>query len=361
MNFAVPFLIIAIFSMSMASIESEISTLDDLEKRIVIDMHAHIAGVGGGKSGCYVSPELKDNWRYHVYLKAFGTTEEELQQKGDSIIFKRLAETLAKSQYVDGAVILALDGVVADDGKLDLSQTEIYIPNDFIASETAKYPNLYFGASINPYRHDALERLKQAKSQGAVLIKWIPSIQKIDPSDKRLKAFYAMLLSMDLPLLVHTGAERSFSKSINELNDPKRLELPLEMGVTVIAAHVATSGKIGKESQHERLIKMFQKYPNLYSDISSLTQINKIRYLSSILNRADFHSRLLYGTDYPLTETGFMGLPLVSPWYTFTRLSWKERRRISQIENPWDRDVTFKYALGFPEKVFTLPAKLLCK
>ncbi len=325
----------------------------------VIDMHAHIAGIGAGGSNCYISPELRSNWRYDIYLKAFGLTQRDLEEHGDQLAFEKISQKLAASQQVDGAVILALDGVVNRAGELDLERTEVYIPNDFVARETAKYDNLFFGAGINPYRKDALQRLEQAKAAGAVLIKWLPAIQQIDPSDLCLTPFYRKLIERELPLLVHTGAERSFSRANHDLGDPMLLRLPLELGVTVIAAHVATTGKTDSETDFERLVGLFPEYPNLYADISSLTQLNKLWYLPKVLDHSEIHDRLLYGTDFPLVETGLLGVRLVSPWYFPFRLGWTRLRQIAGIENPWDRDLELKKALGFGQEIFTRPAKLL--
>ncbi|WP_432821828.1 amidohydrolase family protein [Trichloromonas sp.] len=325
----------------------------------VIDMHAHIAGIGAGGSNCYVSPDLRNNWRYDIYLKAFGLTQKDLEEHGDQLAFEKASQRLAVSQQVDGAVILALDGVVNQAGELDLERTEVYIPNDFVSRETAKYDNLFFGASINPYRKDALQRLEQVKADGAVLIKWLPAIQQIDPSDLRLTPFYSKLIELELPLLVHTGAERSFSRANDDLGDPMLLRLPLELGVTVIAAHVATTGKTDSESNFERLVGLFPEYPNLYADISSLTQLNKLWYLPKVLDHPEIHDRLLYGTDFPLGETSLFGVRLVSPWYFPFRLGWARLRHIARIENPWDRDLELKKALGFGPEIFTRPAKLL--
>lgn len=325
----------------------------------VIDMHAHIAGIGAGGSNCYVSPDLRNNWRYDIYLKAFGLTQNDLKEHGDQLAFEKISQRLAASHQVDGAVILALDGVVDKAGELDLEHTEVYIPNDFVVRETAKYDNLFFGASINPYRKDALQRLEQAKADGSVLIKWLPAIQQIDPSDLRLTPFYSKLIELGLPLLVHTGAERSFSRVNHDLGDPMLLRLPLDLGVTVIAAHVATTGKTDSETHFERLVGLFSEYPNLYADISSLTQLNKLWYLPKVLDRPEIHDRLIYGTDYPLIETSLLGVNLVSPWYFPFRLGWSRMSQISSIENPWDRDLELKKALGFGQKIFTRPAKLL--
>jgi predicted TIM-barrel fold metal-dependent hydrolase len=325
----------------------------------VIDMHAHIAGIGAGDSGCYVSPDLRNNWRYDIYLKAFGLTQQELEEHGDQLVFENISQRLAASRQVGGAVILALDGVVNRAGELDLEQTELYIPDDFVARETARYDNLFFGASINPYRKDALQRLKQAKVAGAVLVKWLPAIQQIDPSDFSLTPFYRELVVLELPLLVHTGAEHSFSRANDDLSDPMLLRLPLDLGVTVIAAHVATTGKTDGKSDFERLLELFPEYPNLYADISSLTQLNKRWYLPKVLDHPEIHDRLLYGSDFPMLETGLFGVRLVSPWYFPFRLGWTRLRQIAGIENLWDRDLELKKALGFEEEIFTRPAKLL--
>ena len=102
---------------------------------------------------------------------------------------------------------------------------------------------MLYGASINPNRPDALARLEKAKSNGAVLIKWIPAIMAIDPADPNLTGFYRKLVELDLTLLTHAGQERSFAHADDKLGDPLRLELPLSLGVTVIAAHIATTGE----------------------------------------------------------------------------------------------------------------------
>lgn len=318
-----------------------------LERKNIIDMHVHVAGVGAGESGCYVSEELRRNWRYKTYLRAFDVTEKDLLDHGDAIVFQRISNQIKASKTIKAAVILALDGVVDTNGELDLANTETYVPNEFVASETAKYPNLLFGASVNPYRHDAIKRLEQAARDGAVLIKWLPAIQHIDPGDERLITFYKRLSELGLPLLTHAGGERSFTTAETSLGDPERLRLPLSLGVKVIAAHAATTGKSEGEDNMQRLLKMFPDYPNLYTDISSLTQANKLRYLPRLM-RHDIHSRLVYGTDFPLINT-----PLVSAWYYFLHLSAKQMWQVSRQPSCWDRDVLLKSALSVPNQAFS--------
>jgi len=324
-------------------------------QRAIIDMHCHTAGIGAGGSGCFVSPALRNSYKFTHYLKSFGVTRAELERDGDPLVISRIAQRLAESTRVSKAVILALDGVVDERGQLDPALTEFYVPNEFVAREVAKHENLLFGASVNPYRPDALARLEWAKANGAVLVKWLPSIQHIDPADPRIIPFYRKLAELELPLLTHTGAERSFTRAMDEYCDPQRLTLALQQGVTVIAAHAATSGAFEGESAVLRLARLMPLYPNLYTDISSLTQINKARYLRTVLSRPEFPGRFVYGTDFPL-----INMPLlVSPKYHLHRIGFRRCRALDQIENPWDRDVALKVALNFPNDTWTRAEALL--
>jgi hypothetical protein len=319
-----------------------------------LDCHVHTAGLGAKGSGCFISKALRDSYKFPIYLKAFGVTEKELMEQGDGIVPERISAKLAASRTVGAAVLLAMVGVIDSAGELDSAKTQIYLPNAFIASETKKHPNLVFGASINPKRKDALERLAGAKADGAVLVKWIPSIMDIDPADSVNIPFYRALKDLGLPLLTHTGTENSFLHAKDSLCDPFRLELPLSLGVTVIAAHVGTPGKSHGQDNMERALIMMNRHPNLYADISSLTQINKLGYMKRILPRREVKGRLIYGTDFPLIETA-----LVSPYYYMGRAPFSALRACAKVENPWDRDIALKKALGVDDGVFARSDSLL--
>lgn len=320
-----------------------------------VDLHCHTAGLGAGDSGCFVSKEMRDSYKLHFYLKSFGVTKAELLREGDALVLRRLSERLEASERVGKAVVLALDGVIDEHGELDRARTEVYVPNEFLAAEVPKHRNLLWGASINPYRPDALARLEWARDHGAVLVKWLPSIQHIDPADEKLVPFYRKMAELKLPLLTHTGNERSFTRAQDEYCDPARLRLPLREGVTVIAAHAATTGKFEGERAFDRLAAMMAEHPRLYADVSSLTQLNKRGYLREALTRPEFEGRLLYGTDYPLVEIR----ALVSPWYYPRQLTLRQRYDLARIDNPWDRDVALKQALGFPAEVWTRAEAIL--
>ena len=321
----------------------------------IVDMHCHVAGIGAGGSGCWVSPRLRNNFRFKIYLHSFGVSEKELLAHGDSLVGDRISESLAHSKYVRQAVLLALDGVVDGQGNLDTNRTEVYVPNEFVAAVCAQHTNLLFGCSVNPYRPDALARLEWAKARGAVRVKWIPPIMAIQADDPKLILFYKKMVELNLPLLCHTGEEKSFSHAADVLGDPEKLRLPLSLGVTIIAAHIAAGGIYNGERGPDRLARLMREYPNLFTDISALTNVNKPGCLREALTKPEFTGRLVYGTDFPLINTA-----LESPWYSW-HLTLRQQWEIWRTKNPWDRDVLEKHYLGVPMETFARPAEMFAK
>ncbi len=345
------FVLVISFSLFMLLRETQLDKLDPGTGKTIIDDHVHIAGLGYGNSGCFINKDMRNNFRFPLYLWSMDVTENELIKHGDQILVKKISAKIARSKTVKQAVILAMDGYVDSKGEhkgqLNLQATQIFVPNDYVAAETAKYDNLLFGASINPNRDDAEQRLLQVKKQGAVLIKWIPSIMNIDPADKQYTSFYRLMARLKIPLLTHTGMEKSFANAKNELADPERLKLPLELGVTVIAAHIATTGKTEGQDNFSRILPMLKKYPNLYVDISSLTQANKLNYLAVALKEKAVKEKMIYGSDWPL-----IFFPMTSPWYHINHISIADAWEAGGIRNQWDRDIALKSALNVPEEVF---------
>lgn len=322
----------------------------------VVDMHTHVAGLGRGCDGCFVAPALTSSYKFAWYLRAFGTTAEEMEATGDPVVPERLLALIRTSRWVRRAVVLALDGVIGADGGLDREATQIYVPNEYIAALARRHDELLFGASINPYRADALERVESAARNGAVLVKWIPAIMHIDPADPKIEPFYRRLVELQMPLLVHVGDENAFHHADNRYGDPARLRLALNLGVTVIAAHIATTGDNAGEDNFSRLLPMFQDYPRLYTGISSLTQVNKLGYLVQALATAGVTPRMLHGSDWPLQF-----FPLVWAGWHVGRAPLAELRYAAGLDNALDRDIALKAALGVPVSVFHRAPQVLRK
>lgn len=320
-----------------------------------IDNHVHVACLGY-QSNCYIADSLKNSYKFTIYQKMFGFKESEAKQMGDAIIFERLHKQVKESKLVDQVVVLALDQVYLANGDVDKKNTQIYVPNDFVSDNVKRYETFLFGASVHPYRKDALQALTEVKTEGAVLVKLIPSIQNFDPSDKRLTPYYKKLKELGLPLLIHMDDENSFAHDAKEFSGPLKLKLALDQGVTVICAHAASNGNSTTEgSYYESLTQMLSQYPHLYADVSGLL-IFKTRFahIQKVIQDPRWKDRLIYGSDWPLSHT-----LLSSPLYYVFQLGFIKSFQLAQVDNLWDRDVLVKKAFGLENEVFKKTRKIL--
>ena len=137
--------------------------------------------------------------------------------------------------------------------------------------------------------------------------------------------------------------------------DPKKLAKVLDCGVTVIAAHAAGRSGLFDPDWTRDLIKMFDRYPHLYTDNSALCTPNRARTLKYLFSE-EVQSRVIHGSDYPVPVSGF------GPWM-FGRLSWAQYRGASRVakreKNVLQHDLVLKREMGFDEGVFTRMDALL--
>lgn len=189
--------------------------------------------------------------------------------------------------------------------------SDIYTSNSLVAALCRRHPDRFlFGASIHPYRPDAVACLDEVAAGGAVLVKWLPLHQNIDVCDARTLTFLRRCAALGMPLLIHYGAEFTLATQHPEfiavgplLQVLRRLRAEGAMP-TVIVAHVATPvTPLGDTSSHRHLIAAlrgeFRDAP-LYADASALTTWGKIRYLRQLARAQDLHDKLVFGTDFPV-------------------------------------------------------------
>jgi len=212
-------------------------------------------------------------------------------------------------------LLFAFERTFSEDGEPDLARTGFWVP-DAYARDTAKTHAEYFewAASIHPYRADCVEALERAKSEGARAVKWLPAAMNIDPSSARCDRFYEFLSKFNIPLISHAGLERAvMGADIQDYGNPLRLRRALDAGVRVVIAHCASMGQDRDLDKGENgpLIDSFllfarlfddKRYEkHLFGDISAMTQVNRAGpSLARVIEREDWHARLLNGSDYPL-------------------------------------------------------------
>ena len=305
--------------------------------KTLIDCHVHLAALPDGDNGCYISPKMLRSPLFRFLLWKHQLSPSNPREANRKYLDDLLTE-LHASRHVQKAVLLGMDGVYDQNGRLDQAHTDFLISNDYVLKTARAYPNEFLaGVSINPQRRDAVEEVHRCADAGASLVKVLPNAQQFDPADTRYKAFYRTLAERKLPLLSHVGYEFSLIGKDQSVGDPDRLRVPLDEGATVIAAHACSYGLILYEKFLPTLRDLVKRHPHFYSDISALTLPNRFRMLLQLREYPEVHERLLFGTDYPLS---------VFHLAAWGRVALGTLRDIVRTKNRFDRQVSVCRGLG---------------
>ena len=315
-----------------------------------IDMHVHMVGNGRAGSGGWLRLSGWHRALAGFMVRQLGLPASALEGDLESIYSEHQLK-LVRESSMDSVVLLAHERVHDPDGTPRPDLGSMFVPNDVVLHLANAHPEFLAGVSIHPARADALAELDRCLAGGAVLMKCLPNCQNIDFTDTRYRPFWERMAAARLPLLAHTGGEHTVPVIDAKLADPKRLRVPLECGVTVIAAHCATKSGPFEQDYFDDWASMLREFPNLYGDISALVSLNRSCHLRDCL-REEIAPRIVHGSDFPVPVLGHrLWLQGWIDWHTF--------RRCQKIPNPLERDWHFKQALGFPVETTTRVSNLL--
>jgi predicted TIM-barrel fold metal-dependent hydrolase len=304
----------------------------------VIDVHVHLAALPEGENGCHISRKMLRSPLFRLLIWRHGL-DLNRPAIANSNYVKRILNQLDHSEKVGRAVLLGMDGVYDEQGRLDLAATDFLISNRYVLEVAKRYPDHFLaGVSINPKRRDAIEELERCVQAGAVLVKVLPNTQRFDPSDKRYVPFYRALAKHHMPLLSHVGFEFSLIGKDQSMGNPRRLQVPLEEGVCVIAAHSCSFGLFFPEPYFKVFLEFAHRYPQFYADTSALTLPNRVKTLMLVRRYPELHARLIFGTDYPL------------PVFSYPALRYS---KLAQARSPFDRQALVFESLGIRFKDFS--------
>jgi predicted TIM-barrel fold metal-dependent hydrolase len=182
------------------------------------------------------------------------------------------------------------------------------------------------------------------------MVKIHPPTMDVDPGARRLAPFYNLCKERRVIVMVHTGHEHAADIASVELGDPGWLELALDAGCIVIAAHAGMGAFFDREAFFHRFQALVRKYPNLYCDTAVMGSMLRWRNLPQLLSDAAVAERVVHGSDYPFPANGLV---------FWNRLTPRVAARILQERNLIKRDLELKRALGVPEAAFARGARLL--
>ncbi len=316
----------------------------------VIDTHVHIVGNGRAGSGCQLTSPF---WRWP--MSAFmahhiGLPVSALRGDLDRLYVRQLMHWVRTSS-LDAVVILAQEHVYSESGEPLPRHDMAYVPNTYVLALAREHPEFLPAISIHPARPDALEELERCLDGGAVMMKCLPVHQNIDCRNPRYTAFWKRMAEAGLPLLAHTGGEHTLPVVRPDLCDPRVLELPLECGVNVIAAHCGTKSAPFDRQYFHFFSEMVKRYPNLYGDNSAFTVPIRGNVALKCLEKP-LVDRMIHGSDYPV--------PVFGHWPWMKRfVDWQTFRKWQHQPNPLERDYQLKRAMGYPVETFTRVNQLL--
>lgn len=295
----------------------------------VWDVHSHLAGVGDSSSGIFINPRMESilSPQYYARRLFFLNAGCAYRSQGgtDEAYVARLLGLMDGMKRGAKLVLFAFDRAHTPEGKRDLDRTTFYIPDAYVRETARAHPRVFeWACSIHPYRPDCVEALEEAKKDGARLVKWLPAAMGIDPASPKCDRFYAAAARLGMPITSHAGLERAVIGGAQEHGNPLRLRRALDAGVRVVIAHCASLGQdrdldkgengppVDSFSLFVRMIENKNYEKLLYGDISAMTQANRAGpALAQVIERTEWHSRLLNGSDYPLPGV----MPLFSVGY----------------------------------------------
>ena len=97
---------------------------------------------------------------------------------------------------------------------------------------------------------------------------------------------WTTMMPAGLPLLAHTGGEHTVPVIRKEFSNPRILRRPLEIGLTVIAAHCGTKSGLTDPDYFHVWADMLREFPNLYGDNSAFKVPIRGRHIPECLVRA---------------------------------------------------------------------------
>jgi uncharacterized protein len=312
---------------------------------MIIDCHVHVCATMPGHGVTTAMLRRRPTfafmrWRLDISFFADDVTLE-------NEVAARLVQTVQRTTELDAVVVLAFDAVHNAEGQPDSIRTHLAVSNDYVISLIRKHPKMYFGASVHPYRKDAIAELERCVAAGAVLMKWLPLVQDINPADERCFPFYEALAHHKLPLLSHTGGELSLPYTNHNVASPELLEPALKRGVTVIAAHCGTRARPFETDYLPIFVRMANEHEHFYGDTAALN-LPLRSYAYKTLLRDDVRKKLVHGSDWPVISVP----PL--------RSGWKTAFLLFTTEGNWmRRDVLAKRAMGFDDEYFHRAATIL--
>ncbi len=301
-----------------------------------IDIHTHL-----------LNPQVRfdrlfDRIAVRFFAKSLGIDPVKLKQQPWKAYVAAMAHAVSTSETVEQTCLFGVDSRVDSKGRETHRDKTVCAMNADVLEVAGRYPLQFIPFfSINPLRPNALERIEEYSEKGFRGAKFLQNYWGLDLNNPTFIPYYEKLRDKNLPLIIHIGSEISI-QSEKRYEGSDMLELPLQTGVTVIAAHMGL-GQINHkwlfwrnlsrnptwfDKDYFHILEMLEQHDNLYGDLSAMLIPLRARALEHLASQKQVHHKILFGTDYPV--------PLMIRFNTHG-INSADTKRIASIQNPFDR------------------------
>ncbi len=295
------------------------SAWQGIDARRVWDTHVHLVGIGDSGSGIEIHSRMQSllspaQFARRLFFLNAGCAHE-ARGNVDRAYIERMRNLLDGMRAGVKLLLFAFERAYREDGTPDAENTAFHVPDAYARDMARAHPaNFEWAASIHPYRADCVAAAESAARNGARAVKWLPASMGMDPASPRCDRFYEALARLGLPLIAHAGEERAvLGADAQDFGNPLRLRRALALGVRVVVAHCGSLGQgrdldrgangpaVDSFELFSRMMDEPRHAGRLFGDISAVTQLNRAGpALARLIERSDWHARLLNGSDYPL-------------------------------------------------------------
>ncbi len=301
-----------------------------------VDIHVHLLSSEVAFNRFY------DKLAIRLFASKLGIRPKELLQDPYRAYCHTLINLVNKSEYLQKIVLFGVDAKVDDTGKVMGRDATVCATNEDLLRLYQQHSDRIIPFfSINPKRDDALDLIDKYCDLGFKGAKFLQNYWGVDTREDRYRDYFEKLKQKKIPLLIHLGSESSVS-SVKSCEQIAMLDHPVSVGVTVVAAHMGLSYQwyrplkaFSRKTKHFNqdyfsLLSMLQRHDNLYADTSALLTPVRAKVLRHLSRQKEVHSKLLFGTDYPVPFTIL---------FNSYDLSLKKRFALAKETNPFDRYV----------------------
>ncbi len=299
-----------------------------------VDFHTHLL------SSRVKFDRLYDRIAIKLFAHKLGIDPKEIIKNPYQAYTDALMKNIRESKHISQIVLFGVDAKVDNRGKVLHQDLTVCATNNDLYQLYQQNQDLIIPFfSINPMRPDALDLIDEYYEKGFKGTKFLQNYWGVDTRDKNYRAYFEKLKAKNLPLIIHVGSESSVH-SYKECESLQMINQPLEIGINVVAAHMALSYKPLKilkafskkpknfNSDYFKLLEMLENHDNLYADISAILTPVRGKVLRHLSQQNQIHDKLLFGTDFPVP---------FSTIFTTYDLPLKKRLEIEREQNPFER------------------------